>query len=103
MKSYLTKDIRNVGIVGHGGTGKTQLVSSLPQPAGMTALGKSCGRQHQQRTGTKKKSRENFHSNRPLLCRVAPPTDYPSGFPKESNQFDRSPVIPPLSPKRKHR
>src|SRR6266446_4965384 len=29
MKSYLTKDIRNVGIVGHGGTGKTQLVSSL--------------------------------------------------------------------------
>jgi len=27
MKSYLTKDIRNVGIVGHGGTGKTQLVS----------------------------------------------------------------------------
>ena len=29
MKTYLTKDIRNVGIVGHGGTGKTQLVSSL--------------------------------------------------------------------------
>ena len=23
MKTYLTKDIRNVGIVGHGGTGKT--------------------------------------------------------------------------------
>ncbi|HYL64817.1 MAG TPA: elongation factor G [Candidatus Methylomirabilis sp.] len=36
MKPYLTKDIRNVGIVGHGGTGKTQLVSSLLFTAGMT-------------------------------------------------------------------
>src|SRR5215475_6119775 len=36
MKVYLTKDIRNVGIVGHGGTGKTQLVSSLLHTAGMT-------------------------------------------------------------------
>jgi len=35
MKSYLTRDIRNVGIVGHGGTGKTQLVSSLLFTAGM--------------------------------------------------------------------
>src|SRR5215467_5261767 len=37
MKVYPTKDIRNVGIVGHGGTGKTQLVSSLLHTAGMTA------------------------------------------------------------------
>jgi len=36
MKIYATKDIRNVGIVGHGGTGKTQLVSSLLHTAGMT-------------------------------------------------------------------
>jgi elongation factor G len=36
MKTYLTKDIRNVGIVGHGGTGKTQLVSSLLYTAGGT-------------------------------------------------------------------
>src|SRR5215475_2700009 len=36
MKVYATKDIRNVGIVGHGGTGKTQLVSSLLHTAGMT-------------------------------------------------------------------
>ena len=36
MKIYSTKDIRNVGIVGHGGTGKTQLVSSLLHTAGMT-------------------------------------------------------------------
>ncbi len=36
MKTYFTKDIRNVGIVGHGGTGKTQLVSSLLHTAGMT-------------------------------------------------------------------
>ena len=36
MKTYPTKDIRNVGIVGHGGTGKTQLVSSLLHTAGMT-------------------------------------------------------------------
>jgi elongation factor G len=41
MKAYLTKDIRNVGIVGHGGTGKTQLVSSLLYTAGATPrLGK---------------------------------------------------------------
>ena len=36
MKIYPTKDIRNVGIVGHGGTGKTQLVSSLLYTAGVT-------------------------------------------------------------------
>jgi elongation factor G len=36
MKIYSTKDIRNVGIVGHGGTGKTQLVSSLLFTAGAT-------------------------------------------------------------------
>src|SRR6202046_253985 len=41
MKSYNTESIRNVGIVGHGDTGKTQLVSSLLFTAGMTPrLGK---------------------------------------------------------------
>jgi elongation factor G len=36
MKAYTTPFIRNVGIVGHGDTGKTQLVSSLLYTAGMT-------------------------------------------------------------------
>jgi elongation factor G len=36
MKTYSTSWIRNVGIVGHGDTGKTQLVSSLLFTAGMT-------------------------------------------------------------------
>jgi elongation factor G len=41
MKSYSTGFLRNVGIVGHGDTGKTQLVSSLLFTAGMTQrLGK---------------------------------------------------------------
>jgi elongation factor G len=41
MKSYTSEWIRNVGIVGHGDTGKTQLVSSLLYTAGMTPrLGK---------------------------------------------------------------
>src|SRR5689334_18969766 len=41
MKSYTTRFLRNVGIVGHGDTGKTQLVSSLLFTAGMTPrLGK---------------------------------------------------------------
>src|SRR5579864_996411 len=41
MKSYTTPFLRNVGIVGHGDTGKTQLVSSLLYTAGMTGrLGK---------------------------------------------------------------
>src|SRR5277367_3316131 len=41
MKNYSTEWIRNVGIVGHGDTGKTQLVSSLLHTAGMTPrLGK---------------------------------------------------------------
>src|SRR6202045_3544015 len=41
MKSDTTEWIRNVGIVGHGDTGKTQLVSSLLFTAGMTPrLGK---------------------------------------------------------------
>jgi len=41
MKAYATQSIRNVGIAGHGDTGKTQLVSSLLFTAGMTSrLGK---------------------------------------------------------------
>jgi len=41
MKSYSTEWVRNVGIAGHGDTGKTQLVSSLLYTAGMTPrLGK---------------------------------------------------------------
>jgi elongation factor G len=41
MKTYTTDWIRNVGIVGHGDTGKTQLVSSLLFTAAMTPrLGK---------------------------------------------------------------
>jgi elongation factor G len=41
MKIYNTEKIRNVGIVGHGDTGKTQLVSSMLFTAGMTPrLGK---------------------------------------------------------------
>jgi len=41
MKAYHGEHIRNVGIVGHGDTGKTQLVSSLLFTAGMTnRLGK---------------------------------------------------------------
>src|SRR5712692_10256054 len=35
MKAYSSQFIRNVGIVGHGDTGKTQLVSSLLFTAGM--------------------------------------------------------------------
>jgi elongation factor G len=37
MKAYASDWIRNVGIVGHGDTGKTQLVSSLLHTAGMTS------------------------------------------------------------------
>lgn len=41
MKSYATDAIRNVGLVGHGDTGKTQLVSACLYTAGMTPrLGK---------------------------------------------------------------
>jgi len=41
MKAYETPFIRNIGIVGHGDTGKTQLVSALLFTAGMTTrLGK---------------------------------------------------------------
>src|SRR4029077_20942425 len=36
MRTYITQAIRNVGIVGHGATGKTQLVSSLLHTAGIT-------------------------------------------------------------------
>jgi elongation factor G len=42
MKTYKTESIRNVGIVGHGGTGKTQLVAGMLFAAGATdRLGKT--------------------------------------------------------------
>src|SRR5207245_10068342 len=49
MKAYATQAIRNVGIVGHGDTGKTQLVSSLLFSAGMTPR---LGKVAEGRTGT---------------------------------------------------
>src|SRR5580700_4124397 len=36
MKTFPTEEIRNVGIAGHGDTGKSQLVSALLHTAGMT-------------------------------------------------------------------
>ncbi|MBC7796986.1 MAG: elongation factor G [Pyrinomonadaceae bacterium] len=36
MKNYLTKDIRNVAVIGHGDAGKTQFISSLLHIAGAT-------------------------------------------------------------------
>ena len=36
MKTYETKDIRNVGIVGHGHCGKTSVVAGLLYAAGAT-------------------------------------------------------------------
>ena len=36
MKPYETKDIRNVGIVGHGHCGKTSVVAGLLYAAGAT-------------------------------------------------------------------
>ena len=61
MKIYPTKDIRNVGIVGHGGTGKTQLVSSLLFTAGATpALWAKLRKELPPQTGTKKKLLEKY-------------------------------------------
>ena len=37
MKTYETRDIRNVGIVGHGHSGKTSLVAGLLYTAGVTS------------------------------------------------------------------
>ena len=37
MKVYGTKEIRNVGIVGHGHAGKTSLVSAMLYDAGAMA------------------------------------------------------------------
>ena len=36
MKAYQTKEIRNLGIVGHGDSGKTSLVASMLYVAGAT-------------------------------------------------------------------
>ena len=37
MKIYEGKDVRNVGVVGHGGSGKTSLTASLLYTAGATS------------------------------------------------------------------
>ena len=72
MKSYLTKDIRNVGIVGHGGTGKTQLVSSLLFTAGMTPRwGKVAEGSTTTDWDEEEIAQENLDSDRPRLCRMA--------------------------------
>ena len=61
MKSYSTAILRNVGIVGHGDTGKTQLVSSLLFTAGMTtAARKGRRREHGHRLGRRRNRAENI-------------------------------------------
>jgi len=79
MKSYLTKDIRNVGIVGHGGTGKTQLVSSLLYTAGMTPRWGKVAEAAPLPTGTMKKSRARFPFKPASPTRVAATPTTPSG------------------------
>ena len=65
MKSYNTEWIRNVGIVGHGDTGKTQLVSSLLFTAGMTPrLGKVRRRLHGHRLGRRGNRAQDHRSTR---------------------------------------
>jgi elongation factor G len=72
MKTYLTKDIRNVGIVGHGGTGKTQLVSSLLYTAGMTPRwGKVADGTATTDFDEEEIARKISYANRPRLRRVA--------------------------------
>ena len=62
MKSYTTPWIRNVGIVGHGATGKTQLVSSLLSHCGNDhAVGESFRRQHSNRLGRRRNRPQNHH------------------------------------------
>ncbi len=71
MKSYTTPFLRNVGIVGHGDTGKTQLVSSLLFTAGMTPrLGQSGGRKHRDRLGRGRDRAQDLHPDRHRLCGV---------------------------------
>ena len=36
MSGFQTKDVRNVGVIGHGGTGKTSLVENILNKAGHT-------------------------------------------------------------------
>jgi len=103
MKSYSTKDIRNVGIgTATAGTGKTQLVSSLLYTAGMTPRwGKSCGRQHHHPIGTKKEIQ------RKISIQTAWPTpNGPARFARAATLKLISsiyPAIPPSSPKPKPR
>ena len=41
MKDYTAKDIRNIGVLGHGGEGKTSLTEAMLFNAGLTdRLGK---------------------------------------------------------------
>ena len=72
MKIYSTKDIRNVGIVGHGGTGKTQLVSSLLFTRRSHAtVRQSCGRHHHHRLGRRRNRPQDLPANRLGLRRMA--------------------------------
>ena len=65
MKAYATQSIRNVGIAGHGDTGKTQLVSSLLFTAGMTPrLGKVDRRKHRHRLGRRRDRAQDHDSHR---------------------------------------
>ena len=72
MKTYNTEWIRNVGIVGHGDTGKTQLVSSLLFTAGMTPrLGKVTRRFDDHRLGRRRNRAQDFDQYRPRLRGMA--------------------------------
>ena len=86
MKSYNTEWIRNVGIVGHGDTGKTQLVSSLLFTAGMTPrLGKGDRGLHRHRLGRRRNRAQDLDQHGPRLRRMAGAGQ--AG--KNENQFSR--------------
>jgi len=102
MKSYLTRTFETLGIVGHGGTGKTNWCRRCSLPRHDSALGKNCG-------GSTTTDWDEEEIARKISIQTglahAEWPDTPTGPSGSSEKvkinFIDLPVIPPSSPKPK--
>ena len=95
MKVYDAASIRNVAVVGHGGCGKTQLVSAMLFAAGaVNRLGQGRRRLHRHRFRRRSHRPQAHPGLQPRPCRMAEDQDQPHRHPRVRQLPHRRPLRP---------